>query len=203
MRLPAAMLARSGRLPEGSGWSYEVKWDGFRAIVSTEEGLRVQSRRRWRMEPLLPVLEELPSGLVVDGELVAFRDGLTDFPLLCDRMLHRRRDVAVTYLVFDVLAVEGHSVMANPLRDRRALLEEVDLTGPCWHTPPAFEDRDALWTVVVDQGLEGVVAKRLDSPYRPGERTGWVKTKNRHYWRHGLELEAIRSRRGALERASG
>jgi ATP-dependent DNA ligase len=77
--------------------------------------------------------------------------------------------------------------------------EELDITGPAWHTPPWFEDGEALWTVVCDQGLEGVVAKRLDSPYRPGERVGWVKTKNRAYWRHGLELEAIRSRH---ERAS-
>ena len=81
-------------------------------------------------------------------------------------MLHRRREIAVTYLVFDVLAVEGLSTMALRLWRRRELLAELDLTGPAWHTPPWFDDGNALWQVVVDQGLEGVVAKRLDSPHR-------------------------------------
>jgi ATP dependent DNA ligase-like protein len=71
MRLPDPMLARPASLPLGSGYSYEVKWDGFRAIVSTESGLRVRSRRGWDMTALLPELAKLPSGLVLDGELVA------------------------------------------------------------------------------------------------------------------------------------
>jgi bifunctional non-homologous end joining protein LigD len=62
------MLARSGSLPSGSGWSFELKWDGFRAIVSTEDGLRVRSRRGWNMTPVLPELRTLPTGLVLDGE---------------------------------------------------------------------------------------------------------------------------------------
>jgi bifunctional non-homologous end joining protein LigD len=65
------MLARPGRLPSGSGWSFELKWDGFRAIVSTEDGPRVRSRRGWNMTPTLPELRKLPRGLVLDGELVA------------------------------------------------------------------------------------------------------------------------------------
>jgi bifunctional non-homologous end joining protein LigD len=168
VRVPAAMLARSGPMPDGGGWSFEVKWDGFRCLVDTHEGFRAVSRRRWRMESLLPELEAMPSGLVLDGELVAFRDGLTDFPLLCDRMLHRGAGIAITYLGFHVLAVEGLSTMTLPLRRLRELLDELDLTGPTWHTPPWFDDGQALWTVVCDQGLEGVVAKRLDTPYRTG-----------------------------------
>ena len=85
-------------------------------------------------------------------------------------MLHRRRDVAITFLVFDVIAAEGMSTMAVPLRERRALLEGLDVTGPAWHTPPVFEDVEALWSVVCDEGLEGAVAKRLDSRYGAGER---------------------------------
>jgi ATP-dependent DNA ligase len=84
------MLARSGRLPEGTRWSYEVKWDGFRAIVSTVDGFRVLSRRRWDMTDALPELAALPPGLVLDGELVVFHDGQSDFPRLCERMLHGR-----------------------------------------------------------------------------------------------------------------
>ena len=71
LRLPDPMLSSPGRLPVDSGWSYEVKWDGFRAVVSTEDGLRVRSRRGWRMTSRLPELEGLPKGLVLDGELVA------------------------------------------------------------------------------------------------------------------------------------
>jgi bifunctional non-homologous end joining protein LigD len=58
-------------MPLGSGWSYELKWDGFRAIVSTEDGLAVRSRRGWNMTQVLPELRGLPSGLVLDGELIA------------------------------------------------------------------------------------------------------------------------------------
>ena len=73
--------------------------------------------------------------------------------------------------------------MSNPLRERRTLLEELELSGPAWHTPPWFTDGEALWEVVCEQGLEGVVAKGLDSLYRPGERRGWLKVNNADYWR--------------------
>ena len=70
------MLARAGGLPTGDGWAHEVKWDGFRAIVSTEDGLRVRSRRGWNMTMQLLELADLPDGLVLDGEIVAFnREG--------------------------------------------------------------------------------------------------------------------------------
>jgi bifunctional non-homologous end joining protein LigD len=188
------MLARPGKLPLSDRWSYEVKWDGFRAIVSTIDGFRVLSRRRWDMTGALRELAALPPGLVLDGEIVAFHQGQQDFPRLCERMLHGRSGIAVTYLIFDVLVVDGHTVMMNPLRDRRALLEGLDLTGPYWHTPPSFGDGVALRTVVCERGLEGVVAKRLDSPYRPGERTGWLKEKNPDYWRRPFEVEAMQKR---------
>jgi bifunctional non-homologous end joining protein LigD len=74
------MLSSPGRLPIGSGWAYEVKWDGFRAVVSTDDGLRVRSRPGWTMTTRLPELESLPSGLVLDGELVAWKDGFPSSP---------------------------------------------------------------------------------------------------------------------------
>jgi bifunctional non-homologous end joining protein LigD len=99
------MLARSG--PRGD-WAYEVKWDGFRALVSTEGGLRVRSRRGWNMTELVPELGEIPVDAMLDGELVAFGpDGAPDFPLVCERMLMRRRQVPVTFVVFDVLRLAG------------------------------------------------------------------------------------------------
>jgi bifunctional non-homologous end joining protein LigD len=106
--LPQSMLARSGPIPTRGDWSFEVKWDGFRAIVSTEgTPLRVRSRRGWDMTPLLPELSALPVAATLDGELVAFGpDGAPDFPLLCERMLMRRPGIAVTYMVFDLLSID-------------------------------------------------------------------------------------------------
>lgn len=102
------MLARSGRIPTRGDWAYEVKWDGFRAIVSTEGGLRVRRRRGWIMTDLVPELAGLPVRATLDGELVAFdSDGAPDFPLVCERMLMRRQGIAVTYVIFDLLRLDG------------------------------------------------------------------------------------------------
>jgi ATP-dependent DNA ligase len=85
------MLARSGRLPTNGDYAYEVKWDGFRTIVSTEDALRVRSRRGWDMAERLGFLEDLPARGVFDGELVALdADGKPDFPELCERVLPKR-----------------------------------------------------------------------------------------------------------------
>jgi bifunctional non-homologous end joining protein LigD len=97
------MLSRPAALPSGSDWLFEVKWDGFRALVSTEEGLRVRSRRGWTMTELLPELAALPPGLVLDGELVAWRDGQSYFPLVCRRILNADTSIRLTYMVFDLL----------------------------------------------------------------------------------------------------
>jgi bifunctional non-homologous end joining protein LigD len=89
--------------------------------------------------------------------------------------------------------------MCLPYVERRALLEALKLDGPAWRTPDVFEDGEALLEATSGLGLEGVVAKKRSEPYRPGER-GWVKTKHRHYWRFGQELEGAQrgSRRVAL-----
>jgi bifunctional non-homologous end joining protein LigD len=191
------MLARSGRLPTRGAWAYEVKWDGFRAIVSTEGPLRVRSRRGWNMAPELDFLAELPVRAVLDGELVAFgADGKPDFPSVCERMLHRHAEIPITFLMFDVLSVEGRDVRRQPYSERRHILEGLGLSGRQWWVPDAFEDGNALWDAACEHELEGVIAKRLDEPYRPGERR-WVKVKNRAYWRWELEREgAIRRRQG-------
>jgi bifunctional non-homologous end joining protein LigD len=185
------MLARPDRLPRGD-YAYEVKWDGFRAIVSTEDGLEVRSRRGWSMAGRLPELARLPAGLVLDGELVAFgEDGRPSFPLVGLRVLHGRAGIPVTLMIFDLLRVDGGDAMCLPYAERRALLEELDLDGPAWRTPQAFDDGEALLEATSAHGLEGVVAKRRRDPYRPGER-GWVKVKHRHYWRFGRSLELVR-----------
>ena len=129
--LPEPMLARSGRLPAGAGWAFEVKWDGFRAIVSTEGPLRVRSRRGWNMTEPAGFLAELPVWAVLDGELVAFDDqGRPDFPLVCEAVLHRRSAIPLVVVAFDVLSVDGRSVMGEPYSERRRILEELRLDGP-------------------------------------------------------------------------
>jgi bifunctional non-homologous end joining protein LigD len=190
------MLARSGGLPTRGDWAYEVKWDGFRAIVSTENGLRVRSHRGWDMTELVPELAALPVSAILDGELVAFDpDGAPDFALICERMLMRRTGIRVTYMAFDLLTLDGQDLTGAPYVERRAQLEALGLNGVYWQTPETFDDGQALFDAVCTHELEGVVAKRRDSRYRPGER-GWVKIKNREYWRYEMEREsAINKRR--------
>jgi bifunctional non-homologous end joining protein LigD len=183
------MLARSGRLPSSGDYAYEVKWDGFRAIVSTEEALRVRSRRGWDMTPHVGFLADLPVHAVLDGELVALDDdGKPDFPRVCECLLQRRSSIPLTYMVFDVLSVEGESVASQPYTRRRVVLGDLQLDGAQWRTPEAFDDGEALWVAVCEHELEGVVAKPRRGRYVPGER-GWIKTKNRAYWRWELERE--------------
>jgi bifunctional non-homologous end joining protein LigD len=90
MRLPTPMLSKPGPLPTGDGWMFEPKWDGFRAIVSTVDGLGVHSRSGWQMAGRIPEFAALPPGLVLDGELVAFEGDDPWFPHVCDRILHGR-----------------------------------------------------------------------------------------------------------------
>jgi bifunctional non-homologous end joining protein LigD len=182
------MLSRPGPLPQFGNWSYEVKWDGFRAIVGTVGALRVRSRRGWNMTALVPELEALPAGLVLDGELVAFDDdGLPWFPSVCDRLLHGDDSIPLTLVVFDLLHERTESLLHLPYRERRARLEALELRGPSWHTSERFDDGERLYATVSEHGLEGIVAKPSGSAYRPGHR-GWLKIKNPDYWRRPDEL---------------
>jgi bifunctional non-homologous end joining protein LigD len=182
------MLARSGPIPTRGRWAFEVKWDGFRALVSTRP-YRVRSRRGWDMTPLLPEFAELRPHGVYDAELIAFgEDGRPDFPLVCERLLHRRSRIPLALMVFDVLALRGRDLRSEPYRKRREILEGIDFGGMA-HVPDAFTDGHALFDAVCEWEMEGVVAKRLHEPYRPGERA-WVKTKNREYWRYEMERES-------------
>jgi len=183
------MLSRPGPLPSGSEWSFELKWDGFRALVSTEEGLAVRSRRGWDMTAMLPELRALPDGLVLDGELVAWKGSEPHFPLVCRRVLSRDMSVPLTFVIFDLLRREGVDLTGRPYDERRSELGELGLDGIGWATTEAFEDGRALFTAVCELGFEGVVAKNHASLYRPNDR-GWVKVKNPNYWRRDAEREA-------------
>jgi bifunctional non-homologous end joining protein LigD len=143
------------------------------------------------MTKQLPEFSELPAGCVFDGELVAFEDGKPHFPLVCDRLLHGDTRIPLMLVIFDVRVIDGAPVIAKPYRERRALLDNLDLDRGPWFIAETFDDGEALFAAVCEHELEGVVAKRRSQRYRPGERA-WIKTKNRAYWRYGEELESLR-----------
>lgn len=190
------MKAAADRLPVGEGWAYEIKWDGMRAIVTNgADGVVAHSARGNEITARFPELRELHDrfgdlDLVLDGELVAFGDdGLPSFSLLQQRMhLDRRHDVErrrqqipVVFVVFDVLRVDGTETLPLPFADRRRLLESLVEPGPTWQLSTLhLEGGGELVEAVSERGMEGVVAKRLSSPYRPGTRSpDWVKVKPR------------------------
>jgi bifunctional non-homologous end joining protein LigD len=192
----APMLARTGDLPaDDDRWAYEIKWDGVRAIAYVDGGrLRLEARSGRDITPRYPELRELGRALagreaVLDGEVVAFDpEGRPSFQRLQSRM-HLTSEHAVRrlsqsdpvhYMIFDLLWLDGHSLMDLPYTERRERLTELALAGPTWQTPAGHVgDGAALLEASRAQGLEGIIAKRLDSKYTPGRRThSWVKVKN-------------------------
>jgi bifunctional non-homologous end joining protein LigD len=107
--------------------------------------------------------------------------------------------VPMTYVVFDVLRHDGDDLTGEPYVSRRTVLQELRLDGPSWTTSETFEDGTALFDAVCRLGLEGVVAKQLDSRYRPNDRS-WIKTKNPSYWRRDSEREAMQRSRERRQR---
>ena len=190
------MLATAAPLPASdAGWSYECKWDGVRALVAVDGGrIRITSRNDLDVTVSYPELRALGLALgsrqvLLDGEIVAFDDaGRASFSLLQQRMhvadaAKARRlaaQVPVSYLVFDVLHVDGRSTLDLPYEERRQVLESLELAGECWATPPTFTGRSGAEVLrgALAAGIEGVVCKRLDSRYLPGRRSDqWRKVK--------------------------
>jgi bifunctional non-homologous end joining protein LigD len=190
------MLAGIGVLPpQQAKWSFEVKWDGVRAIAYVKPGrLRLESRNLNEITDAYPEVRGILRDLgmreaVFDGEIVAFGDdGRPSFERL-QRRMHVTSPSAVrrlmgsspvVYAIFDLLYLDGHSLMALPYEERRARLDDLGLGGPAWRVPAAHPGRgQALLEATAAQGLEGIVAKRLDSRYEPGRRTGaWLKIKH-------------------------
>lgn len=189
------MLATAGTLPTGPGWAYELKWDGVRVLADrTPEHLRLFSRSERDVTVAYPELARVGAGcadVLFDGEVVAMAEGRPSFAALSPRMhvshsAQARRLAAsnpVTYLVFDVLRLYGVDLMDRSYAERRATLDRLATehdVGPVT-IPPVFDDGPATVDACRQQGLEGVVAKRLDSIYRPGTRSpDWVKVKQLH-----------------------
>ena len=177
------MLATTGPLPTTDGWAYEVKWDGVRALVAVEGGaVTAMSRAGNDITAGYPELRGFPEGVLLDGELVALgAGGRPDFGLLQTRMHVRGPSSAllaaapVTFLPFDLLHFGSTSLLGSAYDERRAVLEQLDLD-----VPPAFLGGGSeLLASTRAQGLEGVVAKRRDSRYQPGQRSeAWIKAKH-------------------------
>jgi len=198
------MLATPGSLPTGPEWSYEVKWDGMRLLadVSTDGNtdpsasaggpggrLRLASRTGRDMTRHFPELAGLAGHLsdaLLDGEVLSLAGGAPSFAALADRF-HRVPSAAevaarpVIFMVFDVLRLYGVSLVDRPLVERRATLERLDLASVAQvQLSPVYDDGPALFAATAERGLEGVVAKRRDSVYRPGRRSpAWVKVPHR------------------------
>ena len=170
-------------LPEGLDWQYEIKLDGYRSLAIIEKGgVRLLSRRNnsldQRFAEISAALENLESGLILDGEVVALDPlGRPSFHLLQNQRLAKH---PLVYYVFDIVAYRGRSVAGLPLDLRRRILESV-LQGSAGHI--RYSARlDAplrhLLAAVKEQGLEGLIAKRTGSLYEPGKRSGeWMKYK--------------------------
>lgn len=201
------MLAGPGTLTDldpATTWRLEGKWDGIRALVSVDDGgLTIRSRTGRDITAGYPELAGLADALagltvVLDGEIVAFADGAThrggdlegrsDFGLLQQRMnTSRAADVArlagtvpVVFLAFDVLHLNGVSLLRKTLDDRRTLLEALHLDDEHWRTPARLDgEPEQALADSRRRGWEGIIAKKASSTYLPGKRTGtWVKLKN-------------------------
>jgi bifunctional non-homologous end joining protein LigD len=170
--------------PDDERWAYEMKWDGIRALAYIEpDSVRLLTRNQNDVSGRFSELTALGSSLgrrdvILDGEVVAFDEqGRTSFQLLQQQV---KSGVAVVYMLFDVLWLDGQSLMPRPYLERREQLDKLGLDSEHWKTPPFSAGGGAhLFETSRKLGMEGVVAKRLNSAYEPGKRTGaWLKIKN-------------------------
>ncbi len=211
------MLATKGdHVPSGPGWVHEVKWDGMRVLADLvggrERRLRLTSRTEKDATVSFPELHGLPGeDVLLDGEVVALVDGAPSFGALAERMHVSKADRAralaerlpVTYLVFDVLRLDGRDLLREPLARRREILEGLGLADVHWQVPDTYADGAMLFEATLQQGLEGIVSKRLSSRYEPGRRSPhWLKFPHRRResyvvggWRYETDSA---SRLGAL-----
>lgn len=197
MRDVHPMLATAGELPTAEqGWAYELKWDGVRAVVAVDErGVRARSRTGKDLTGAFPELTDLAPAVrghtvVLDGEIVALDEkGRPSFGRLQQRLTTAKvsrqdpvvRSVPATYLVFDLLSLDGHELIELSYDDRRTLLSKLSLAGATFATPTPFLEMTGAQALEISKelGMEGIVAKRRDAPYSPGRRSrSWIKVKN-------------------------
>ena len=191
------MLARVAQQPfSGKDWLFEIKWDGFRAIAYVNQTLSLRSRNQKELKYNFPELQELtqPTGnVVLDGEIVVVKEGKPDFQALLERgqatspveiELQAKRS-PVVYVVFDILEKDGVSLVDLPLTERKEILKKSVKEGKHVLLSDFVEEKgEAYYRVALEKGLEGVMAKKKDSVYEQGVRSGsWLKIKKlRREW---------------------
>ncbi len=190
----APMLVTPAKPFSGPGWLFEAKWDGIRCLAYIDAGqLRLVSRRQRNMTSQFPELSSLPSVVaaeraILDGELVALNaDGLPDFDLLMqrirvtrsDRIRQTQHDAPVTYVVFDLLYADDRDLRSMPLIQRKTLLRQLlQLHDHVAYSDHVIADGELFFHAVMQRGIEGVVAKKMTSPYRTHSRSAaWLKWK--------------------------
>jgi bifunctional non-homologous end joining protein LigD len=198
--MPAAihpMLATSiGEPFDGSGWLFEIKWDGYRAIAFIEDGkVRLVSRNQNELTPRYPELKDLPKFIkaktaILDGEVVALDEqGRASFSLMQQRTGFRpdgRRgasnaDVPVLYYAFDLLYLDGYDLRKLPLEERKKKLAELIVAGDALRFSDHYENQGkALFEIAKEKGLEGILAKKRDSIYQERRSAEWLKIKIHH-----------------------
>jgi bifunctional non-homologous end joining protein LigD len=182
-------------LPHGAAWAFEVKWDGVRALVRVHgAAVQITGRNGRDITHRYPEVHALADALegrdaLFDGEIIACdADGLPSFERLQERMhvddlaaVQRLvREVPVVYMIFDAVYLDGRRLFDEPYLERRARLLDLGLSGPSWQTPENLVgDGESMLQGSQAAGLEGVMAKRIDSRYEQGRRSGaWLKVKN-------------------------
>jgi len=195
-RIEPMMASLSTRIPSpDDNWGFEFKWDGIRGLAYVEGGrVRLISRSGEEITPRYPEIHQLGRALgsrevILDGEIVALdENGRPSFEQIQQRMglnseseiRRKMKVVPVVFMMFDLLWLEGKPLLDQPYAERRRLLAGLKLKGEWWQTPP-FEKGGGktMLEASAKAGLEGVMAKRLDSRYEPGRRSGvWLKIKN-------------------------
>ena len=185
------MLAQTVDAPFNSkDWIFEVKWDGFRAISYIDSRLSVKSRNNKELKHNFPELEELKSltsDTVLDGEIVIMRGGRPDFQTLLERskatspidIEYISHKYPATYVVFDILEKDKRPLVDLPIIERKRILKGSLREGRHVVLSLFAEgDGEAYYRASLKKGVEGIVAKRRDSPYEPGSRSNsWLKIK--------------------------
>jgi len=174
-------LARE--VPEDARYQFEIKWDGYRIISYTHKGkARLDSRSALNYTAKYPgvarALELLKHNMVIDGEVVVFnKAGMPDFDAL---QKYNGHDTPISYCVFDLLWLDGYNLMKLPLAERKAMLEQLVKGNPVLRFSESYDDGPGLYAQMMRLNLEGVIAKRKDSPYVEGERAwNWLKIPTR------------------------
>ena len=214
------MLATKGtHVPDGEAWVHEVKWDGVRILADSVRDADGGDARLWSRNgnDVTPAWPEISAGplagrdVLVDGEVIALNDrGVPDFRVLQDRIHTRKATTALrlsaripaTFMVFDLLRLDGTDLTDQTLERRRHLLGEL-LGGPeadgTWQVPDSYDDGQMLFEATLQQGLEGIVSKRRTSRYVFDQRSPhWIKLAHRH--RHSYVVGGWRPQEGTSDR---